>query len=975
MTATLTQSVEQLPSPRDPGLTPALLDDWRDQADRFDNKALEALLDYLAEHAEARRLVDVIVSASPFLRGLFERHPAFAQDCFERSTDRSLELLLAETKSRVAGAETEADLMSELRIAKAKSALLIALADVSGAWSLEDVTSGLTRFADTALSGSVDWLLRDAARRTGDVTADPASCGYVVIAMGKYGAYELNYSSDVDLIVFFDPERSGDIADPSTHFVRLTRRLVKILQERTGDGYVYRVDLRLRPDPRATSVAIALEAAAQYYESMGQNWERAAMIKARPVAGDIEMGTEFLQRLAPFIWRKYLDFAAIADVQSLKRQIHAFKGHGEIAIAGHNIKLGRGGIREIEFFVQTQQLIAGGRAPHLRGNRTVPMLASLCEGGWITQAVAEEMTGAYRFLRKIEHRVQMVDDEQTHTLPTDPDRLEDLARFAGFASYEPFSEALRHHLETVQGHYAALFEAAPSLGDEEGNLVFTGGEDDPDTLETLERMGYQRPSDVSAIVRGWHFGRTATTRSAKARELLTEIMPVLLDALARTGQPDQALIAFDKFLSGLPAGVQLFSLLKANPDLLRLLADILGAAPRLADILARRSKVLDAVLDPGFFGPLPTHDELVALIEEQLPDGSLEEVLDATRVFGREQRFRIGVRILSDTVSGDEAGRAYSALAEGLIARLFDVVRREFETRHGVVEGGAAAVVAMGKLGGREMTASSDLDLMLIYDFDETAQSSDGPSPLTPSLYYTRLTQRLINALSAQTAEGELYEVDMRLRPSGNKGPIATRISSFIDYHATSAWTWEKLALTRARSVAGNSGLRQRIDSAIFDALCAPRDATATAKDVAEMRRRIAEERGDADLWDIKNAQGGMVDLEFISQYLQIANAARAPECLDENTEAALRKLAAAELLTAEQADDLIEASRLMSGLSQVLRLCLVTPFDAESAPEGLKTLLQRAADGLDFAQVENTLRESHATVKSVFDQMFGSTT
>ncbi len=976
MTTALADTLNPLPLPRDPSAAAEILTDWAGRADRFDDAELKELLAYLGDRPDARRFLETIVYSSPFLRGLVERYPGYVRGCLETAPDASLQALLAETRKRAGDAETEAVLMSELRIAKAKSAVLIALADIAGVWPVAAATSALTQFADAALSSTVDWLLRDAAHRgEGTSGAPPPVSGYVVIAMGKYGAHELNYSSDIDLIVFFDPERSGAaLADPSTHYVRLTRRLVKILQERTGDGYVYRVDLRLRPDPRATSVAIALEAAAQYYESMGQNWERAAMIKARPVAGDLELGSELLQRLAPFIWRKYLDYAAIADVQSLKRQIHAFKGHGEIAIAGHNIKLGRGGIREVEFFVQTQQLIAGGRAPHLRGNQTVPMLSKLAESGWITQDAADELAEAYVFLRMVEHRIQMVDDEQTHTLPAEQDRLESLARFAGFASYEPFADALLQRLQTVQGHYAALFEAAPGLGDDQGNLVFTGGEDDPGTLETLERMGYQRPSDVSAIVRGWHFGRSATTRSAKARELLTEIMPVLLDALARTGQPDQALIAFDRFLSGLPAGVQLFSLLKANPQLLRLLADILGAAPRLADILARRSKVLDAVLDPGFFGPLPSHHELTEQIDEHVTAGSFEEILDAARVFGREQRFRIGVRILSDTLSGDEAGRAYSGLAEGLIAQLFEVVCREFATRHGLVKGGAAAVVAMGKLGGREMTASSDLDLMLIYDFDDTAQGSDGPGSLTPGLYYTRLTQRLINALSAQTAEGELYEVDMRLRPSGNKGPIATHISSFIDYHATSAWTWEKMALTRARTVAGEPGLRNVIDGAIHDALCEPRDAAATASDVIEMRKRIAEERGVADLWDLKNAQGGMVDLEFIGQYLQIVNAATAQQCLDENTQASLRNLADAGLLTPEISLELIEASRLMGALSQVLRLCLDAKFDPESAPDGLKALLQRAAEAPDFAQLENTLRETQATVKKAFDQIVGST-
>ena len=966
------QTIQPLPPPRDSALVQRMMDDMRARANEPDGKGAGALMEYLDAEPPSCQLIEAVFAASPYLRGLIERDPEFALKCLQDPVEDVFAHLLDNTRSAAAAAETEAHLMTELRRAKAKSAIIIALADLSGQWPLDKTTDALTQFADAALSSAVDWLL---ARSVSNGVPAQQS-GYVVLAMGKYGAHELNYSSDIDLIVFFDPETASKTAlasDPSTHFVRLTRRLVKILQERTGDGYVFRVDLRLRPDPRATNVAIALEAAAQYYESMGQNWERAAMIKARPVAGDLDLGNEFLERISPFIWRKYLDFAAIADVQSLKRQIHAFKGHGEIAIAGHNIKLGRGGIREIEFFVQTQQLIAGGRAPHLRGNRTVPMLAVLQEHGWITDEVTSDMTAAYDFLRKIEHRLQMIEDEQTHTLPNEPERLEDVARFSGFADGEEFARCLRRHLETVQRHYAALFEAAPALGDDQGNLVFTGGEDDPDTLETLMRMGYERPSDVSAIIRGWHFGRNATTRSAKARELLTEIMPVLLDALARTGQPDQALIAFDRFLIGLPAGVQLFSLLKANPHLLRLLTDVLGTAPRLADILARRSKVLDAVLDPGFFGALPTRAELTELIEQQISDQSLEEVLDRARVLGREQRFRIGVRILSDTVGGAEAGRAYGNLAEVLIARLFNVVRKEFERRHGRLRGGEAAIVAMGKLGGREMTASSDIDLMLIYDFDEQASASDGENPLSPGLYYTRLTQRLINALSAQTAEGDLYEVDMRLRPSGNKGPIATRIESFIDYHETSAWTWEKLALTRARTIAGDATLCARMDSAVADVLCWPRDRPAIASDVVDMRARIAGERGDADRWDLKNAQGGLVDLEFICQFLQIVHAADVPACLDQNTEAALKKLSDAERIDPGTSADLIQASRLMSALTQVLRLCLDTQFDAEKAPAGLKSLLLRAADAPDFDQLETTLSDAQKRVRSAFDQIVGS--
>ena len=969
MTQPLCELIAPQQPPSDPSVAARVLDGLRAKAAEPGGEQHSALMTFIDADEASGHLIELIAGSSPYLRRLVERDPGFALHCLRTAPDRTLEEIIDATRRTSEEADTEAALMTALRLLKAQSALAIALADISGAWDLDRTTGALSDFADAALSAAVDWLLRQAGGE-GDPTA-----GYVVLAMGKHGAHELNYSSDIDLIVLFDPERAAlpEGAEPSTHYIRVTRKLVKVLQEPTGDGYVFRVDLRLRPDPRATGVAIALEAAAQYYESMGQNWERAAMIKARAVAGDIAAGEEFLERVAPFIWRKYLDFAAIADVQSLKRQIHAFKGHGEIAIAGHNIKLGRGGIREIEFFVQTQQLIAGGRAPHLRGNRTVAMLHTLAESDWIAPEVADEMTAAYEFLRMVEHRVQMVDDQQTHELPKDAGDLERLARFCGFDSTDAFSERLRHHLETVQAHYAALFEAAPALGDEHGSLVFTGGEDDPETLETLIRMGFERPSDVSAAIRGWHFGRFAATRSAKARERLTEIMPVLLDALARTGQPDQAFIAFDRFLAGLPAGVQLFSLLKANPKLLSLVADILGTAPRLAGILSRQPKVLDAVLDPGFFGPLPRRADLDAVIDMAIPaGGALEEALDRARVIGHEQHFRIGVRLLSASVGVTEAGRAYSGLAASLIGRLFAVVAREFEAVHGRLSGGAVSVVAMGKLGGREMTASSDLDLMLIYDHDADAKGSDGAKPLTPGQYYIRLTQRLINALSVQTAEGGLYEVDMRLRPSGNQGPVATHISSFIDYHAASAWTWEKLALTRARPIAGDPALIDRIEVAVRNTLCQRRDHAETASDVVGMRGRIAKEKPADGIWDLKMAPGGLVDLEFIVQFLQIVHAERMPQILDQNSEGGLEKLAAEGVIEEAAARDLLDAHRLMGALTQVLRLCLSTGFAPDAAPQGLKSLLLRAADVPDFSLLESALSDAHIKVKSHFDQIVG---
>jgi glutamate-ammonia-ligase adenylyltransferase len=932
-----------------------------------------------SDSAAPGSLLRGIFAASPFLTELMLRDPDHALSCLEAAPEPSLERLCADLCSAAAAAPDEPAVKKAIRQARARAALLVALADLGGAWDIDRATAALTRFADGAVAAAVDWLLLDAHRSSRIVLPNPDhpghGSGYVVLAMGKHGASELNFSSDIDLIVLFDlaaaPIANG--VEPAPFFVRLTKRLAALLQQVTEDGYAFRVDLRLRPDPRATQIAISVEAAINYYEYMGQNWERAAMIKARPVAGDLALGDAFLDRLKPYVWRKYLDFAAIADIQSLKRQIHHVKGHGAIAVYGHNLKLGRGGIRDIEFFVQTQQLIAGGRNPELRGRRTLDMLNALAAAQWISHEAADELTGAYRFLRRIEHRIQMVADAQTHDLPGEGEEFERLARFSGFESSESFAEALKQTFELVQRHSSALFEESAELSSEAGSLVFTGGEDDPETIETLASLGFKRPRDVSATVRGWHHGRYPATRSARARERLTEIMPALLAALARSGDPDEAFVAFDRFIAGLPTGLQLFSLLRANPDLLDLLATVLGTAPRLAQELSRRPKVLDAVIDPDFFTALPSDDEIAAGLAAAMPESMpLEEVLDQARAFGNEHKFRIGIRLLAQSIGPADAGAAYSRLADALIDRLLAAVEREIEVRYGPVPGGRAAVLAMGRLGGREMTAGSDLDLILIYDHAPGAEASSGRRPLAVSQYYARLTQRLIAAISAPTAEGVLYQVDMRLRPSGNKGPVATHIESFRSYHAGSAWTWERLALTRARPVAGPPALRQAIESAIGEALTLPRDPERTRADIIDMRRRLLAEFGGRGVWDLKHTHGGLVDIEFIAQGLQILHAAEQPGILERNTASALHKLAAAGLLAPHQAEALNRALQLYQRLIHVIRLCVAEAFSPDRTPQDLKRLVASAAAAPDISAAEALLADTQAEVRGLFASIIG---
>jgi [glutamine synthetase] adenylyltransferase / [glutamine synthetase]-adenylyl-L-tyrosine phosphorylase len=930
----------------------------------------------LTETPKVRELLLGVFAGSPYLTSLALRDPALVTECLLRDPDRHLDDACRLLAAEVSQASAIGEVMALLRSFKRRIALLTGLADLGGVWTAEATFAAMSAAADTVLQQATGFLFRK-ARESGQImphegNARPAP-GYFIIAMGKLGAGELNYSSDIDIIVFYDAERAGLASgvEPSTFFVRLTRELVRMLQEHTADGYVFRTDLRLRPDPGATQIALSVEGGLTYYESFGQNWERAALIKARAVAGDIELGEEFLSQLAPFIWRKYLDFAAIADIHAMKRRVHAFKGHGAIAVEGHDIKLGRGGIRDIEFFAQTQQLIAGGRHPELRTRGTIETLQRLAAGGWIAAEAEKDLTEAYLFLRRIENRLQMIGDQQTHIIPAERDELDRVARLSGFADANAFGEALLSRFKRVEAHYGALFEKLPNVPNTTPTMVVSADEGDPAALASLERLGFRNPDAAIAAVRAWQAGRYAATRSVKARERLTEFLPSLLDAFGRTAEPDLALSTFDRVIAGMPAGLQLFSLLAANPSLLRLVADIMGTAPRLARIIGRRPRLLDAVLDPGFFGAVPTPSRLNELVSGAIAEAKdYQDALDRARIVGREQGFLIGVRVISGTLSARQAGAAYAAHAQTLIETLAARVEEELTATHGRMPGGQVAIIAMGKLGGRAMTAGSDLDLILVYDYQGDGAHSDGPRSLPGPQYYSRFTQRLIAALSAETAEGSLYQVDMRLRPSGSQGPVATKLSSFVDYQKGSAWTWEHLALSRARVITGPAPLRRQINETIGEVLCSPRDRAKVAADVRTMRAKIADEKGSADLWDLKHVRGGLIDLEFIAQFLQIVSAAEHPDVLDQNTELALSKLSAAGVLSPGDAEILVPAARLYHTLTQVLRLCLDKPFEADEAPRALKDLLARASDMPDFPSLEASLKELLASVHAAFDRI-----
>jgi glutamate-ammonia-ligase adenylyltransferase len=977
--ATLAVAVAVVDAPRlhDRQAAHASLAEWLGKIGR--NAAGKALKRLLADAPKVEALLAGLADGSPFLWELATSDPDRLLALLKADPDAHFAAMLARTAKSVAVAKNEATAMRLLRRMKAEAALLIALADIGGAWPVMRTTRALTELADAAVGSAVRFLLREAAASKKLKPADPAKpdadSGYIVLAMGKMGAFELNYSSDIDLIVFYDRDAGAlaDKDDATAFHVRITRGLVKLLQERTADGYVFRVDLRLRPDPASTQIAVSTEAALDYYGSVGQNWERAAMIKARACAGDIAAGEAILAQLSPFIWRKYLDFAAVADIEALKRQIHAYRGHADIAVEGHNIKLGRGGIREVEFFVQTQQLVAGGRHPELRSRDTLTTLNALVEGGWIGAAARSDLEAAYKFLRMVEHRLQMVADDQTHTLPSDREGLERFARFAGFKDRDAFAKTLVEHLRKVQSHYVRLFEDS-SGPNERPALSFPDDADDRETLNRLGGMGYGKPLEVSATVRHWLTGAYPALRGEFARTQFAELVPVLLDRFARAENPDAAISAFDEFIGGLRRGARLFSLLKQNPDLVTLVALTLGTAPRLTAILARHPEAMDALLEPTFFGALPDEAKLEAALARTTGDaGTYEDYLDRLRMFSLEQMFLVGARILSGTVSAEQAGGAFARLADVVIRALHRRVEETFAENHGRIRGQQTALLALGKLGGREMTATSDLDLIIVYDFDPEHPQSDGPRSLYGAQYFARLTQRLISALSSQTNYGALYDVDMRLRPSGRSGPVATSIESFASYQESEAWTWEHMALTRARVVSAPPAFAARVERVVHAVLCRPRDAVVVAQDVVDMRQAIAKEKGEKSPWDLTSVAGGLVDVEFVAQHLQLVHAAEHPGILDTSTARALDKAWRLGLLSAEEADVLRPAARLYHNLTQILRLCLPGAFDPKTAGAGLLSLLCRAADLPNFATLDAHLAETRQKVRASFIRILGA--
>jgi len=857
-----------------------------------------------------QELIEGTAGCSPYLAGHLVKEVAWLSGAFD-DANVAVQSLFADLK------QVAPDVLPvALRRAKRKIAALTALGDLSGAWPLEKVTGTLSDFADLATHLAMRAAVGAEIRRkklpgASEEDAETAG-GLVALAMGKMGAGELNYSSDIDLICLFDESRYDpeDFGDARASLIRATRKMSAMLNDLTSEGYVFRTDLRLRPDPAVTPVCLGMEAAERYYESLGRTWERAAYIKARACAGDVQAGEQFLKALTPFVWRKHLDFAAIEDAHAMRLRIREHKGlGGPITLPGHHMKLGRGGIREIEFFTQTRQLIAGGRDPSLRVRGTVDGLKVLAEKGWITDGVRDALTSHYRFHREIEHRVQMVNDAQTHLLPGNDEGFERLACFVG-RPLDELKADLSERLEEVHAMTEDFFA--------------------PDAAAPEQQHAFDE-----AIIGRWP--SYPAMRSERATEIFSRLRPTILGRLQQAAKPDEALVAFDGFLSGLPAGVQLFSLFEANPHLIDLLLDIAGTAPDLARHLSAHAKVFDAVIGGDFFADWLGEEALTDIFNAELAEfEDYESKLDTTRRQYKEWHFRIGVHHLRGLISAEEAGRQYADLAGAVLRALWPVVIDQFALKHGRPPGRGAILVGMGSLGAQRLNSRSDLDLIVIYDAAGD-EFSEGRKPLASRTYYARLTQAMVTALSAPMAEGRLYEVDMRLRPSGNQGPVATSLESFRDYQTNSAWTWEHLALTRARVIAGPHDLGQEVENFRCALLGKSRNASQVFADTAEMRDKIAAAKGQGGTWDAKLGVGKLQDIELVSQALALTSGTPVQSVVG-----GLSAGVSGGQITEAQFETLHQTYRLQWKIQAVTKLLSDKPLEPERIGQGGRAFLLR---------------------------------
>ncbi len=901
----------------------------------------------------AEQAAFLAAAEAPFLKNLIRDHELVVHDLAVHGPAAMMKALIGALE------------LATLRSSRTQAALIIALADLGGQWSLEQATRALSDFADAAIAYALHAALWPALKdgklilagktRKQLKSADVKNAGLVCLGLGKLGGRELNYSSDIDLIFVFDERKitAADDGDATAELVKVVQHFSRLLDERTAEGYVARVDLRLRPDPNVMPVALSMAAAEVYYHNMAQTWERAAFTRARVIAGDRDAGAAFMKALMPWIWRQSLDFTAIKDIHDLRLYMADHFGQNEVRTAGLDIKRGQGGIREIEFMLQMVQLIHGGRQPALRLSHTIEGLHKLAETNHLAVKEADSLIDSYRFWRTIEHRLQMRHDEQTHTLPVDTEERLSVARLSGFKTLEEFDAKVIHHSKSVQELYLKRFGEKNS-----SSLTF------PQEARALKKMlvPFKMGPAAEAMIGRWRSGRYRALRATRAQQALESLMPEIFATLRKAIDAKVAMARLDDVLERLPSGVAFLELLDRNRPLLKTLLDILALAPKLGDTLARQPGLLDAMFDTRFHEPIDNINILKQDLATLIDSGRADPV-ETTARWLAEKKFQVGVQLINGVLSGFHAARALSYLADVSVQHLAEAAEADFQKLSGKIPGGGFNIIAMGSWGSGVLAPGSDLDMVLIFSGKHDTAST-GKSSLSATHYYNRLGQRLIGWLTAHNAHGVMAEIDTRLRPSGDKGLLAVNVESFARYQQSDAWTWEHMALTRARLVYGTDA---KVIQTCQQTLAKTRDWQMIKTDILDMRQDIRTHKPPQGPWDLKLLSGGLVDLEFIVQALMLRHGLGPIPDIDE----ALTVLFKAGFVSGQTASDLSTAWTVLICARVVLRQCLDGDTTQNPLPAVIKPVFAKAMGCGSYSEAAKLLKRSMMDVSKTWEMVF----
>ena len=871
----------------------------------------------------------------------------------------------APSPSPVLDESNRADWPSLLRRYRQAESTRLVWRDVIQGDPVDAILAGSTALAETCLQLALGALEAEFAQRFGTVRdADGRPQRLVVFGLGKLGGGELNFSSDIDLVYAYEHEGESDGARSlaaSDYFARLGQQLAKLLDEVTADGFSHRVDLRLRPFGNAGRVALSFAAMEQYFQREGRDWERYAWQKARPVSGDLAAGERFLAALRPFVYRRYLDYGALDGLRTMKAAIAAEVARKELA---DDIKRGPGGIREIEFLVQALQLIRGGREPELRERRLLPALRALVQTDHLDAETADALARAYRYLRVLENRIQMLGDAQTHALPADELQRERVARGLGHADMSVLDTELAGVRSYVASEFAGLLAPRKAVsGDSDLSLYWRSLPDDGEA-SSLASAGFEAGDDLHRSL--CDFARAPGVRelSDATRARLDRVLPALLQAAANSSQPDAALRRLLPLLHTLLKRASYLALLDEQPAALQRLVDALARSALLGERLAAHPLLLDELLDRRVTGDLPDRETMQAECAAVLRAGDAEASLQALNEVRQALSFRIALALLDARCDAQDCARRLALLADAVVACVLRIALEEMHAAHGGIENGRFAVLGYGSLGGEELGFGSDLDLVFLYDAPEGA-ASDGARALDASRWFARLGQKIVALLGVDTGAGRLFEVDVRLRPDGAKGLLVSSLASFSEYQRERAWTWEHQALVRARCAAGDAGLCGDFERLREAVLTRPREPIAVAEDVSKMRRKMRAEldRSDAALFDIKQGEGGLVDLEFLLQFLVLRDAPSAPAlCIPRATPLLIDVAQAARCLGADTRDALQAAHAVLldAGLRCTLdRRPRRVPLTQEIEQARAAIRAAVLAQGLRFDEEEETEKGS----------------